>query len=1602
MADIMATMKNASDQEITEYFGNGQLPYTINFLNGIDAFKAWENGYDGTGMVVAVIDNGLEPVTDMRLDDDSTAAISQADAQKFIDQKGYGTYINDKIPFAYNYVDNDSDSTSTYEVDHGMHVSGIIAADGQQPAASGEQQAIQALTTADGSGALTTEFTSIFMKLITTGKLDKDALDKLTADLKDKLTDPTQAQSLTSLILGLLTKKNDSDSSTATTTDDTSSNDASTDDGKYAVGIAPQAQILDLRVISNSSASEAQELYKAIHDAVDLGADVINMSLGSTYMNEDEENLEEQAVEYAFEHGVVVNVSASNSGTRANTSTGGGQDYKPENYSQLSNPATSPYSIAVAASGDLSIENQMSSMMGLDSGVGMVAQFSSWGPNSDFTLKPDVTGPGVNLDSLEYEDQDQQMSGTSMSAPTSSGITALIEQRLKKLGFTGAKLALYTKLAEMNSAIMIADENTGNAFSPRQQGAGLADAGLATETTVAVEGDANTGSVSLKNIGKTTDITLHFTNYGDHDVTYTFKPDQYTVLKNVWDTDANGKLLGNGVSHDETLADANVSMVNDTFTIKAGQTQDITLTLNIGDSVTKDQIVEGFLRFASSETDGSNDVTVPYLAFYGDLTDENVFDLSGAGYTSYLADGASQLPLGIGSSNEAVKVFVDQAASNFANGYSDKGDDDENVKGVVAAADGFKASISPNADGDDDTVTPVVYVTQNLKSITAEILDANGNVVRILDQENNLDASGVNATASGLGYTTLAQSYTMAYDRPEALTWDGTVYDQATGKMVAASDGKYTYRIIGTMNYEGAHKTQTKDFGLTIDTQAPTFEPQFDAANNTIAFNYADKGIGFTNDSLLIYTIAGKDHEISLGNDGTSNEGQFSYKLTDDEVAALKASDGSLKLTIHDAAGNAATATLATGIGSGVTKANTDETEAAPLFQFYLAKAQTLDSTSDKTDNGDLSGITGVNLSEFGFAVDSVSTPLYQGTTDDAILKAKVSGPAGTQYFVKNEITGQVYTPYDKDADGNLLFKVDGIQHAEDLMINLGAALYTGYAIAPTDQAGVYKESLIDSILLSTTSMSQQSSSSEDFETTFVDSNDVSPFTDTKYLSDLIHKYDQPDGTNNYDGTGWDPTATEVGYQDSHEDNFLLPELDYRTNNNWREKGHIIDTNHTTIDNGTNKGADSDLKMPDQDVLTLDTPIETTLNTTTTDKNFDPATGEYTITGKLKTAGHSEVEEADYKHAALYILGNSSYEDDPANKVTINADGTFSYKVKIPNDSDRAVGYILIYQLTNPDGTEGELRIYRNDLIFYRDEDDPSLAVDIAGLDTGAPTEDGTYKTQTSADKFDLSAIVNDNADDYTLTVNGNQVFRQKNQGEPENETTTNVFGPYTYKGAIPLQKGENVITLQATDQLGNTVTKTIEVTRVDATSTTGTDEGGTSTGTDNGGPTTATMSDKDAGYKEGYREGSTGAQLKDLSGKSADYLQGFTEGYNAGAADRNAKLAAQLAAAQAKGTSTSEATSQGSSEETSEATPKDDQQPAAGAATDQSASKSGSSALPDDSAAKAALSPKEQAATGNLPKTGDNQSSSLALLGAAIISGLSMAFGFGDRRKRN
>lgn len=81
-------------------------------------------------------------------------------------------------------------------------------------------------------------------------------------------------------------------------------------------GVAPEAQLLALKVFGNDPLypSTYGDIYiKAIDDSIKLGADVINMSLGSTAGFVDSSNPEQKAVERATNNGILVSISAGNS-----------------------------------------------------------------------------------------------------------------------------------------------------------------------------------------------------------------------------------------------------------------------------------------------------------------------------------------------------------------------------------------------------------------------------------------------------------------------------------------------------------------------------------------------------------------------------------------------------------------------------------------------------------------------------------------------------------------------------------------------------------------------------------------------------------------------------------------------------------------------------------------------------------------------------------------------------------------------------------------------------------------------------------------------------------------------------------------------------------------------------------------------------------------------------------------------------------------------------------------------------------------------------------------------------------------------------------------
>ncbi|GHN19191.1 peptidase S8 [Lactobacillus delbrueckii] len=118
-------------------------------------------------------------------------------------------------------------------------------------------------------------------------------------------------------------------------------------------GVAPDAQLLAMKVFSNNAKNSGaydDDIISAIEDSVKLGADVINMSLGSVSSDVDPSDPQQQAVAKASEAGVINVISAGNSGVAG--STGDGNPVNNTGTSELSTvgaPGVTPDALTVAS-----------------------------------------------------------------------------------------------------------------------------------------------------------------------------------------------------------------------------------------------------------------------------------------------------------------------------------------------------------------------------------------------------------------------------------------------------------------------------------------------------------------------------------------------------------------------------------------------------------------------------------------------------------------------------------------------------------------------------------------------------------------------------------------------------------------------------------------------------------------------------------------------------------------------------------------------------------------------------------------------------------------------------------------------------------------------------------------------------------------------------------------------------------------------------------------------------------------------------------------------------------------------------------------------------
>lgn len=832
------------------------MPTTMTELGGLEN----TSGYQGEGMVIAIVDSGLEISHPLFTQAPTAPALAKKDIENVLASKNLKAeekksgitasqvYKTAKVPFAFDYADNDLDVAPNGAGDHGTHVAGIAAAN---------------------AGVV--------------------------ADV---------------------------------------------------VGVAPQAQILAMKVFSSSGSNGAtwDDILAAADDAVALGADVINMSLGSTCgfsTPEGEEGVAE-VLENIASSGVMLSISAGNEYSAAlGTRIGKGHaltqnpDYgtvaSPSSYSQ-------PLSIASVEKADsidscyltveerkvafndtvedktvenvkddspsfrslagkeleyvvvpnageakdydgLSVEGKIALVsrgsveyntkkeaakaagaagilvynnepgmlyMQLDNydlpsafisqadgkalaavaegnrkltvsasygkvdnpTSGEMSDFSSWGVTPELTLKPDLTAPGGNIKSATVNNGYTTKSGTSMSAPFVSGAMALVKQYVEQKKFATTeteKAALVDNLLMSTADLVMA----GTApYSPRKQGAGSVNIAAATSTKAYLTAaDGGRPKVELgDDAAESGNYTINFQvhNLTDEKLTYTVggyvQTDGQEVTKQIGDEDVHQVT--------ELPYRLKAAISAQTVTVPASETVTVTVSVSLTDAdrmylsnnFKNGTYIEGFVTL-TPESDTQPMLSIPYMGFYGDWTKAPIIDATD--YGTYLNN----------KKNSWSQAYINTAASNSLEGTVNTylGDNPYHSGESYLAA---RNAISPNGDDYMDTLSFVYTgLLRNVKALNYEIKDAKTEDVYY---SNKVDYETKSVYSSN--YYQIVPSGASDYNK---LSWGGTKRD---GYSKLQNNDKVIVTVSGELSY-GKHVANNQksswSFPITIDTEEP-------------------------------------------------------------------------------------------------------------------------------------------------------------------------------------------------------------------------------------------------------------------------------------------------------------------------------------------------------------------------------------------------------------------------------------------------------------------------------------------------------------------------------------------------------------------------------------------------------------------------------------------------------------------------------------------------------------------------------------------------------------------------------------------------------------
>lgn len=784
-----------------------------------------ETGYTGKGMVVAILDTGLDTsheafqnaVNAPKFTKQDIADKLASDSLRVGNVNVNSIYQSDKIPFAYDYYDNDTNVSGGNS--HGTHVAGIVGANSGQVTgvAPDAQLMIMKIFGDDGSGAYDSDIIAALEDAVVLGADAVNMSLGMTAGFSEAASTKTREvyQRVKNAGISLMCAAGNEYSSSyksaggtdlplASNPDNGAVASPSTYDAALSVAsmnnvkaTAPYLLVGDRKIRYSDPAETVSKQIASLngtYEYVDCGVGATTDFTGKALSGK--VALIQRAGE---ENGEILTFAQK----EANAKAAGAKaviiyDNVEGDLVNMSTDGNIPAVFiskadgeAMLAASDKHVSFSKSYLAQFqDAYSGKMSDFSSWGVTPDLKLKPEITAPGGDIYSTLPGGLYGSMSGTSMASPHMAGAAVVMAQYITEepggTVMTQQEITALSNKLLMSTAVPVKNEQ-GLPYSPRKQGAGLVQLSRATKAKAYLS--SAKGGLPKAELGSSTDGSFSF-SFQVHNLSA--QQIKYEVGVTVLTEDTvkqNGKTYMTQ-SPRRLAADEVTVTTPGTVTLgeKGTASVDVSIALTAkGKAALKADFpngvyIDGFVTLTPVNNGDTISLGLPFLGFYGDWSAAPIFDASV--YDTDKSPAVYRTMLGL---------FGADGSGYYLGHNLYATDNDRFDKNYIAMSN--KTS--------NYHVTAAMAMLRNADKLTFSVTN-----------ESNAKVYEETLTNQSKTYYSSSQQ---SYHTPMANTGFTGYTKSKFSAAKALPEGKYTYSVTATLN----GKTETESFPLTIDNQAP-------------------------------------------------------------------------------------------------------------------------------------------------------------------------------------------------------------------------------------------------------------------------------------------------------------------------------------------------------------------------------------------------------------------------------------------------------------------------------------------------------------------------------------------------------------------------------------------------------------------------------------------------------------------------------------------------------------------------------------------------------------------------------------------------------------